>query len=360
VTAAEATRPLRLLYVGPYNSPHLEDLAVAMRERGHIVRAAGEVWGGGLPPSSLPERGVPVGMMKFPYVLSFRRLLREFEPDLVHTHWMPFATLAALAGAHPLVAQAWGSDVYLAGRRHRFEMRVALWRTSVAMADSANLLERLERFGPTSLRTMLVNWGVDLQAFRPPTDAERAALKAQLGLGPGPVILSPRGLKDIYNPDVVVGAFVRVREAVPNAQLVLKHAGVDQLLEPGWRDQPGVKLVGHVEAEAMVDLFRAAEVTVSIPSSDSSPRSVWEAMAAGSATVVSDLPWARELIEDGQNALLVTPAEEPVAAAIQRLLGEPDLRASINAKGRALVERRRDRNVELARVEACYRDLVET
>ena len=238
--AAEPTRPLRLLYLGPYNSPHLEDLAVAMRERGHVVRAAGEVWGG-LPPSSLPERGVPVGTMKFPYVVSFRRLLREFEPDLVHAHWMPFATLAMLAGARPLVAQAWGSDVYLAGRRHRFELRVALQGTAVAMADSADLLERLEHFGPKSLQTMLVNWGVDLKAVRLPTDAERAALKVELGLGPGPVILSPRGLKDIYNPDVVVRSFGRVREAVPDAQLVLKHSGVDELPEAGmarraWRE----------------------------------------------------------------------------------------------------------------------------
>jgi glycosyltransferase involved in cell wall biosynthesis len=351
--------PLRLLYLGPYNSPHLEDLAVAMRERGHVVRAAGEAWGG-LPPSSLPERGVPVGTMTFPYVLSFRRLLREFEPDLVHAHWMPFATLAMLAGARPLVAQAWGSDVYLAGRRHRFQLRVALRRTAVAMADSTNLLERLERLGPRSLRTMLVNWGVDLEAIRLPTDAERAALKAELGLGPGPVILSARGLKDIYNPDVVVGAFARVRAAVPNAQLVLKHAGVDELVERGWRDQAGVKVVGHVEADRMVDLLRAAEVMVSIPRSDSSPRSVWEAMAAGSAAVLSDLPWAHELIEDGRHALLVTPAEEAVAAAIERLLADPDLAASITAEARALVERRRDRNVELGRIEACYRDLVET
>ena len=137
------------------------------------------------------------------------------------------------------------------------------------------------------------------------------------------MILSPRGLKDIYNPDVVVRAFARVREAVPDAQLVLKHSGVDELLKPGWRDAPGVKVVGHVEADEMVDLFRAAEVTVSIPRSDSSPRSVWEAMAAGSATVLSDLPWAHELIEDGRHALLVTPAEEAVAAAIERLLADP-------------------------------------
>ncbi|HET7760229.1 MAG TPA: glycosyltransferase family 4 protein [Gaiellaceae bacterium] len=354
MSAEASARPLRLFYIGPYNSPHLEDLAVAMRQRGHVVQASGELWGG-LPASSLPEHGVPVSEIAFPYVLSFRRILREFEPDVVHAHWMPFATLAMLAGARPLVAQAWGSDVYLAGRRHRFEMWATLRRTAVTMADSADLLERLTRLGPKSLKTMLVNWGVDLEAVVMPADAERAALKNKLGLGPGPVILSPRGLKEIYNPEVVMAAFARVRAAVPDAQLVLKHGGADELPEVA---QPGVKPVGRVEAEEMVDLFRAAEVTVSIPRSDSSPRSVWEAMAAGSATVLSDLPWAHELIEDGRHALLAPASADAVAAAIERLLADPGLRASIAAEGRALVERTRDRNAELSRVEACYRDLV--
>ncbi len=357
MSAEASATPLRLFYIGPYNSPHLEDLAVAMRQRGHVVRASGEVWGG-LPPSSLPEQGVTVNEIAFPYVLSLRRILRAFKPDLVHAHWMPFATLAMLAGARPLVAQAWGSDVYLAGRRHRFEMRVTLRRTAMAMADSADLLQRVRQFGPRSLRTMVVNWGVDLGTFRVPTDAERAALKAKLGLEPGPVILSPRGLKEIYNPAVVLEAFARVRAKVPDAQLVLKHGGVDELLEPRWRNLPGVKVVAYLEANEMADLFRAAEVTVSIPSSDSSPRSVWEAMAGGSATILSDLPWAHELIEDGRNALLVRAAEEAVAGAIERLLGDAALRASITNEARALVERTRDRNAELARVEACYRDLV--
>ena len=357
MTHDQSTRPLRLLYVGPYNSPHLEDLALAMHERGHVVQAAGEAWGG-LPATCLPDRGVPVSATTFPHLLSLRRLLREFRPDVVHAHWMPLATLAMVAGARPLVAQAWGSDVYLAGRRHRFEMRVTLRRTALAMADSADLLERLAHFGPRSLRTMLVNWGVDLEAFRVPTDAERAALKRELGLGPGPVILSPRGLKEIYNPDVIVAAFGRVRKAFPDAQLVLKHAGVDELLEQGWRDSPGLTVMGHVEADRMADLFRAADVTVSIPRSDSSPRSVWEAMAAGSATVLSDLPWAHELIDDGRHALLVSPTGDAVATAIERLLADPELRTSIAREARAVVERSRDRNRELARVEASYRDLV--
>jgi glycosyltransferase involved in cell wall biosynthesis len=358
VSAIGSTRALRLLYLGPYNSPHVADLAVAMRERGHVVQAGGEIWSG-LPASSLPDHGIPTSTMAFPSVLWCRRLLHDFRPDVVHAHWMPFATLAMLAGARPLVAQAWGSDVYLAGRRHRFELRVTLRRTAVAMTDSADLVKRLEHFGPKSLRTMLVNWGVDLDAYRPPTDAERASLKAELGLGPGPVVLSPRGLKDIYNPDVVVGAFARVREQVPDAQLVLKHAGVEDLLDPEWRDAPGVKVMGYLDSRAMIDLFRAADVTVSIPKSDSSPRSVWEAMAAGSPTVLSNLPWAHELIEDGTHALVVKPNEQTVASAIAQLLTDTSLHTWIAPEGRALVERRRDHNVELGRIEACYRDLID-
>lgn len=356
MSAAPSHPGLRLLYLGPYNSPHVEDLAVAMRDRGHIVQAGGEVWSG-LPASSLPQRGVPTSTMRFPSVFWLRGLIRDFRPDIVHAHWMPFATLAMLAGARPLVAQAWGSDVYLAGRRHRFELRVTLRRTAVAMTDSVDLVKRLEHFGPNSLKTMLVNWGVDLEAFRPATAPERAALKTRFGLGPGPVILSPRGLKEIYNPAVVVGAFGRVRATLPDAQLVLKHAGVDEMLDDEWRDAPGVSVVGYLDQAEIAELFRAADVTVSVPKSDSSPRSVWEAMASGSPTVLSDLPWAHELIEGGRHALVVEPTVEAVAGAIERVLGDEQLRTGIVAEARELVERRRDRNVELGRVEACYRDL---
>src|SRR4051794_19433378 len=103
--------PLRLLYIGPFNSPHVEDLALAMRERGHVVMAGGELWSG-LPASALPQHGVPTREMTAPMVLWLRRLYREFRPDVIHTHWMPFAALAALANARPFVASAWGSDVY--------------------------------------------------------------------------------------------------------------------------------------------------------------------------------------------------------------------------------------------------------
>jgi len=129
------------------------------------------------------------------------------------------------------------------------------------------------------------------------------------------------------------------------------------VLEDEWRDAPGVSVVGYLDQAEIAELFRAADVTVSVPKSDSSPRSVWEAMASGSPTVLSDLPWAHELIEGGRHALVVEPTVEAVAGAIERVLGDEQLRTGIVAEARELVERRRDRNVELGRVEACYRDL---
>jgi glycosyltransferase involved in cell wall biosynthesis len=346
---------LRLLFVGPYNSPHVEDLAIAMSERGHAVHVGGHLWGG-LPESSLSRHRVPTSPMTFPAVLWLRRLLRQFQPDVVHAHWMPFAGLAAIAGAHPLVTTAWGSDVYGVGRRRRLEARLALLRTSVATADSSDLLRRLQELGPRSLRTMLSNWGVDLETFRVPTAAERAQSKAHFGLGPGPVVFSPRGLNDIYNPRVVVEAFELLRATIPNSQLVLKHGGSSEI-PPEWSKARGIHTVGRIEHDEMAELFRAAEVTVSIAETDSSPRSVWEAMASGSATVLSNRPWVHELIEGGRDALVVDVDARAVADAVERLLRHGEERARIVASARALVERHRDRTVELARLESCYREL---
>jgi glycosyltransferase involved in cell wall biosynthesis len=348
---------LRLLYVGPYNSPHFEDLALAMKDRGHLVRATGAPWGGGLPKDNLTKKGVRVDALPPRATLALRRLVRDFRPDVVHAHWMPFVTLAALVGARPLVASAWGSDVYGGGIRRRLSIRFALRRTAVAMSDSQDLTNRLRELGPRSLRTMVVNWGVDLVDVRPPTAEERGRLKERFGLKQGPVVLSARGLKDLYNPELVVEAFSRVRAAVPEAQLVVKHTSPEEAVPADWRAEPGLHLVGRLSSEEMRDLLRAAEVTVSVASSDSSPRSVWEAMAAGSAVVVSDLPWVHELIRNGRDAEVVALVADLVAAAIERLLADASYRQELVAAARRLVEEHRDRDAELTRLEACYREL---
>jgi glycosyltransferase involved in cell wall biosynthesis len=325
-----------------------------MGELGHEVAVAGEP-AGPLPESQLAAAGIPTTEIRGRNLLALRRAVRRTRPDVVHAHWLPGAAfMAALVRARPLISMAWGSDVYAADRRRLLQCRYALRRSDVAMADSRALLDRLVELGADPERTYLMRWGVDLARFAPAPD--RAAAKRELDLPDVPVILSARGLAPVYNPEVVLAAFELVRERVPEARLLVKTPGEPELDNRAL--PPGVEVVGNVPYERLPAYFRAADVCVSIPRSDSSPRSVWEAMACGCPCVLSDLPWTRELIEDGRHALLVPATDAAVAEAIERLLADAELRASITNEARALVESTRDRDAELARVEACYRDLV--
>jgi glycosyltransferase involved in cell wall biosynthesis len=346
---------LRILMIGPVNSPHMEHLALAMKGRGHAVRAGGAAWTGGLPPSGLPDAGIPTSVMTWPQPLWLRALLRRYRPDVVHANWMPFGALGALARARPLVAMAWGSDVYLAGRIEALANRLAVRRADHILADSNALIERLLELGAPRERVSLLNWGVDLQTFSPAgSPADRAALREQLGLTGEPVIISARGFKELYNTGVLMEAFQELTEALPGAQLVLKHNG-DQVPDlGGLAGDDRVHVVGPVPYERMADYFRAADVCVSIPDTDSSPRSVWEAMACGCACVLSDLPWVRELIRPDVHALVVPARATEVAAAIHRLVSEPELRDSLADSARALVEQHRNASEEMDRLESLY------
>jgi L-malate glycosyltransferase len=358
----------RLLMLGTVNHPHVEHLALAMAERGFDVIVGGnalpELPGSELPaagiavrPAPASRRGTPPGAAA--HVRWIRGLLRELRPDVVHAHWLPgFACFAALAGARPLVAMAWGSDVLRARRLQTLANRIAVRRAALAMADSRTLLARLVALGANPQACVLVSWGVDLRTFRPAAAEERAALRRELGLGDGPVVLSPRSLMPLYNPRTIVDAWAQIAEERPDVQLILKHMGVvrSELGPLPFPDR--VQMVGNVPYERMVAYYRVADVCVSIPSSDSAPRSVFEAMACGAPCVLSDLPWVHEQIGDEREALIVPAERDAVAEAMARLLSEDGLSDGIRSRALALVEREHDQAAHMDRLAAAYRSLL--
>ena len=293
------------------------------------------------------------------HVRWIRRLLREIRPDVVHGHWLcGFACFAALAGAEPLVAQAWGSDVFRAGRRQRLANRIALRRSAIALGDSQDLIDRLVALGAQPDACVLVRWGVDLETFRPADEAERAGLRRKLGLAAGPVILSPRSLMPIYNPQIVAAAWAEIAAEDAEAQLVVKHMGVVRHALGLLPFADRVRVVGHVEYEEMAAYYRVADVCLSIASSDSAPRSVHEAMACGAPCVLSDLPWVREEIVPDRHALVVRIDAGAVAGAIRRLLAPDGPAATISAQARLLVEDFHDRTSHMDHLAETYRGLL--
>jgi glycosyltransferase involved in cell wall biosynthesis len=104
-----------------------------------------------------------------------------------------------------------------------------------------------------------------------------------------------------------------------------------------WRQRPGVTFLGHVADIRSV--WAAAHIAVLPSRREGLPLSLLEAAACGRPLVATDVPGCREIARPGVNAILV-PHDDPeaLAAALNRLAGDPELRARYGAASRALAE----------------------
>jgi D-inositol-3-phosphate glycosyltransferase len=269
--------------------------------------------------------------------------------------------MAAREGLRPLIVSAWGSDVFAARGINRPRARRALGSSDLVFADSADLARATREFAPRDVHVEVVRWSLDLDAFSP---GDRNAARAALGLPvDGQLIVSVRGLKPVYNPELLLEAFAQVRARRPGAALLLKHplaksppSVADAVERFGLGE--AVTVLGNVDAARLPDVYRAADVVVSLASTDSSPRSVWEALACARPVVVSDLPWARDELTDGQ-ALIVPLDAAPVADAIERVLADGAFAGRLGVAGRELAAAELDPTACRARADTLYRTVVE-
>jgi glycosyltransferase involved in cell wall biosynthesis len=353
---------LRTLVAGFLNSPHVTAWAEAVAATGGEVHLAGRD-APQLPPSPDAPNVSRLSAKGPPLIRSLRmsralaRVAAEVDPDIVHAHWLPeFGWMAAREDLKPLVCSAWGSDVLGVRGIGRGRSKRALAASDLVLVDSAHLGRAVRELAGRDVQVEIVRWGLDLRRFAP---GDAAAARTALGVGKdGPLVVSVRGFKPVYNVQLQLEAFARFRELRPDARLLLKGPGptvpptvsraIDRLGLNG-----SVSTLGGRPPEQMADIYRAADVVLSIPSSDSSPRSVWEALACGRPVVVSDLPWARDELEDGRHAVLTELDASAVAHAVERALGDERL----GREARALAEAELDQAACTARIADLYRSV---
>ncbi len=92
---------------------------------------------------------------------------------------------------------------------------------------------------------------------------------------------------------------------------------------------------GMISRAELREEFRHASIVALPTNEDNCPMVVLEAQAAGLPVMASNVGGVPDLVEDGVNGLLTDPTSpESMAKAIERLLAEPELVASLVSNGR--------------------------
>ncbi len=300
---------------------------------------------------------------------SFQRDLHEFRPDLLHVHYAGgrLGSLALASGIKPLVVTVMGGDVQpeqLMGRAgaldHRATKRL-LSEADLLLAKSVALRNDIARYGNYAEKTETVRWGIDAARFaRDPGRAE--AMRRKLNLPTGPILLSPRILRPLYNIHLIVEAMPEILAKSRGALLVVSRHRED----PDYANQlrkrvidlgieKSVRFIEPVDYDAMPDLLSITSVVVSVPFSDGLPQTLFECLASETPIVLGRLAAYEEIVQHEREALLADLSAASIASAVSRILEDAELAARLRTAGLQRVQKEPSLPDEARRVATLYR-----
>ena len=121
------------------------------------------------------------------------------------------------------------------------------------------------------------------------------------------------------------------------------------------------RFVGSVAPSEIPRWLQDNDVFALVSLSEGFPCALVEAMSAGLASVVSDIPANRQLVHSENHGLLSSPGEvSSIAAALVRLLDDHELRSRMGAEARRSVKQHYATDRVLERYETLLGETVST
>ncbi len=208
-------------------------------------------------------------------------------------------------------------------------------------AISAGVAQALERAGVAPERITVIPSGVDCERFRPPSEVERAASRAALGIGADEVALGTVGmLEPRKGHRVLLDALAALVSGSSAFRCFIAGSGSEREALAARIRELGltgtVSLTGGVEDPRQ--LLSALDVFVFPSLKEGLGVALMEAMACGLAVVASKTGGIGELVEHRLSGLLVAPGNAAeLARALMGLMAAPALRREMGTAARARI-----------------------
>ncbi|AVJ30634.1 glycosyltransferase family 4 protein [Achromobacter spanius] len=235
--------------------------------------------------------------------------------------------------------------------------RSAYRRSNFEVLVASSWMENMVRQSPLmeGVTVHKVPFGLDLDFFKP---ADQAAAKARLGIEPHRLVLCFRSVvNDFKGLQYVIEALDRLQTQVPICLLTLNDKGrVDkfkerfQVVELGWTNDDGV----------MQDVYSATDLFLMPSLADSFGLMAVEAMACGKPTICFEGTALPEVVFTPEAGLAVPSRDAAaLAAAMERLIADPQERLARGERSRQLAEQHYDIRLQAQRMVDVYERVIQ-
>ncbi len=272
------------------------------------------------------------------------KILRDQQVDILHSHLFYSSLFASPVGwacrvpvilETPHVAEKW--------RRGWFKSRYVVDRLVGRFVDYYIAVSRanhkylvVEKSLPAGKIVVIQN-GCDIEKFDPDRPAP-AGLKRSMGFDDSdPVLIVLGRLEPQKGHRVLLEALPAVRDAFPRVRVVCVGEGrLRTELEMQTRAlglEASVRFVGY--QSNVPDWLALSDVSVLPSFYEGLPLAALESLSAGRPVVATAVDGTPEVVIDGKTGFTVAPSDSTaLAAAICRLLGNPDWRREMGRAGR--------------------------
>lgn len=331
------------------------------------------IWLGRRRDDGLPELGVkpvflggpgPRGLVERVLFKQFGTLpsmpdLRALRPAIVHAHFGRGGALAlpiARALAVPLVVTFHGGDATKDKNYRRrllpsvFTRRLAALQREAALfiCVSDFIREQLIRRGFPPEKLRVLHYGVE----RADDPEPGAALPSRYALFAGRLV-EKKGVSDLIEAMRRLGPqehglqLVVIGDGPAAPELKSQAAPLGNVCFHGWMPNRELRRWMRGALAVCVPSVQAAG-----GDAEGLPNVVIEAMAEGAVVIGSRHAGIAEAVEHERTGLLVAPEDpDAIAAALGRLIGEPDLRRRLGAAARAAAAEHFDAMIQSRRLE---------
>ena len=288
------------------------------------------------------------------YLYSTDKLLKEVKArkvDLLNPlNITPFGVWATRTGFEPVVSVAMGADILeypptrkesnipdsriwssnttqspgpigkmvkdVKWRMFRNQVQEALHKSALITGDNIQLVQAIKNwFGIPEHKVKLNRWGIEEELFEV-SETQKQALREKFNIRDWQkVVLSPRGMKPVYQGDLILESFeMLLRRGVRDINMIMLSAGYDvppkvaQKANELNKQFPNFHYVSEqLPREEVIALWSLVDAFISAPVYDGYSNAVSEGRYAGAIPIVNPIPANLELIRHKVNGWVVDP-----------------------------------------------------